>query len=55
MCYFSILADEATDISIDEISIHYLDEGSPKEVVMEFHKCVTEVTGDTVTVDMTYL
>ena len=39
-CYFSVLADEATDISNDEqlsISIHYLDEGSPKEIFMEFH------------------
>ena len=39
-CYFSVLADEATDISSDEqlsISIHYLDEGSPNEIFMDFH------------------
>ena len=39
-CYFSVLADEATDISNDEqlsISIHYLDEGSPNEIFMDFH------------------
>ena len=39
-CYFSVLADEATDIFNDEqlsISIHYLDEGSPNEIFMDFH------------------
>ena len=36
-----VLTDEATDIYIDEqlsISIHYLDEGLPKEVFIEFYK-----------------
>ena len=54
-CYFSVLADEATDVSSDEqlsISIHYLDEGSLKEVFMGFHKCVTGVTGEAIADDI---
>ena len=54
-CYFSFIADEATDISNDEqlsISIRYLDEGSPREVFMEFHKCVTGVTGEAIADDI---
>ena len=53
--YFSVLADEATDISNDEqlsISIRYLEEGSPKEVFMEFHKCITGVTGQAIANDI---
>ncbi|XP_065891618.1 52 kDa repressor of the inhibitor of the protein kinase-like [Dysidea avara] len=48
--YFSIIADEATDISNDEqlsISV-YLDEGCPTEVFMEFHKCTSGVTGQAI-------
>ena len=54
-CYFSVLADEATDISNDEqlsISIRYVDEGSPKEVFVEFHKCTTGVTGQAIADDI---
>ena len=54
-CYFSVIADEATDISNDEqlsISIRYLDEGSPREVFMEFHKCVAGVTGEAIADDI---
>ena len=38
------------DISNDEqlFISRQLDEGSPKEVFMEFHKCVTGVTGEAI-------
>ena len=46
--YFSIIADEATDVSNDEqlsISIRYVDDSSPTEVFVAFCECVTGVTG----------
>ena len=46
-CYFAVLADEATDIANHEqlsISIRNVDQGSPKEVFLGFHKCFTGVT-----------
>ncbi|XP_065920295.1 52 kDa repressor of the inhibitor of the protein kinase-like [Dysidea avara] len=54
-CYFSVLADEATDVANDEqlsISIRYVDEGSPTEVFMGFHKCVSGVTGQAIANDI---
>ena len=47
-CYFSVLADEAIDISNDEqlsISIHYLDEGSPKKYSWGFTNMFQELLG----------
>ena len=46
--YFSVIADEATDVSNDEqlsISIRYVDDGTPTEVFVAFYECVTGVTG----------
>ena len=54
-CYYSVLADEATDISNDEqlsINIRYVDEGSPKEVFMKFRKYKIGVTGQAITDDI---
>ena len=54
-CYFSVLADEATDAANDEqlsISIRYVDEGSPTKVFMGFHKCVSGVTGQAIANDI---
>ena len=53
--YFSVIADEATDISNDEqlsISIRYLDEGCPTEVFMAFHECTSGVTGQAIADDI---
>ena len=49
-CYFSVLADEATDVANEEqlsISIRYVDEGSPKEVFWGFS--VSGVTEQAIT------
>ena len=53
--YFSVIADENTDISNDEqlsISIRYLDEGCPTEVFMAFHECTSGVTGQAIADDI---
>ena len=44
--YFSIIADEAVDISNEQlsISIRYVDDSSPTEVFVAFCECVTSVT-----------
>ena len=47
--YFSIIADEATDIANDEqlsICIRYVEEGVPQEKFIAFHECVSGVTGE---------
>ena len=44
--YFSIIADEATDVANDEqlsICIRYVEEGVPQEKFIAFHKCVSGV------------
>ena len=46
--YYSVIADEATDVSNDEqlsISIRYVDDGTPTEVFVAFYECITGVTG----------
>ena len=46
--YYSVIADEATDISNDEqlsIGIRYVDDGKFTEVFVAFHECVIGVTG----------
>ena len=46
--YYSVIVDEATDVSNDEqlsISIQYVDDGTPTEVFVAFYECITGVTG----------
>ena len=49
--YFSIIADEATDVATDEqlsICIHYVEEDVPQEKFIAFHECVSGVTGEVI-------
>ena len=49
--YFSIIADEATDVANDEqlsICIRYVEEGVPQEKFIAFHECVSGVTGEAI-------
>ena len=42
--YFSIIADEATDVANDEqlsICVRYVEEGVPQEKFIAFHECVS--------------
>lgn len=53
--FFSVIADEATDVANDEqlsISIRYVEDGIPQEKFLGFHECQTGVSGEAIAGDI---
>ena len=49
--FFSVIADEATDVANDEqlsICVRFVDGGSPHEKFLAFHECQSGVTGEAI-------
>ena len=53
--FFSVIADEATDIANDEqlsICVRFINNGSPCEKFLAFHECQSGVTGEAIADDI---
>ena len=55
VCFFSVIADEATDIANDEqlsISIRFLEDTVPSERFLAFNQCLAGVSGENIAGDI---
>ena len=55
--YFAIIADETTDVANDEQlsnCICYVEEGVPQEKFIAFHECVSGVTGEAISENISH-
>ena len=53
--FFSVIADEATNVANDEqlsISVCYVDDSGPQERFLGFHECQAGVTGEAIARDI---
>ena len=53
--FFSVIADEATDVANDEqlsISVRYVDDSGPQERFLGFHECQAGISGEAIARDI---